>query len=143
MAELPLLAFTILTGLSAGGYVAATAFGVLEKRRLRTFPFDVLCLALLGLGLLGTLLHLGHPERFLNALANPSAMIAQEAYWSIPFGTLVLVDAILVKARDYRGRALPLAASVLACGLMPSRPSPTSRATACPAGPKSPRFSNS
>lgn len=63
MAELPLLAFTILTGLSAGGYVAATAFGVLEKRRLRTFPFDVLCLALLGLGLLGTLLHLGHPER--------------------------------------------------------------------------------
>ena len=118
MAELPLLAFTILTGLSAGGYVAATAFGVLEKRRLRTFPFDVLCLAFLGLGLLGTMLHLGHPERLLNALANPSAMIAQEAYWSIPFGALVLVDAILVKARDYRGRALPLAASVLGCGLM-------------------------
>lgn len=118
MAELPLLVFTILTGLSAGGYVMATIFGLLKRRRAQTFSFDVLCLILLGLGLLGVLFHLGHPERFLNALANPSAMITQEAYWSIPFGLLVLVDAVLIKTRDDQGKAIPIIASVLGCGLM-------------------------
>lgn len=118
MAELPLLIFTVLTGLSAGGYVMATIFGLVKRQRTQTFLFDVLCLILLGAGLLGALFHLGHPERFLNALANPSAMIAQEAYWSIPFGSLVLVDAILVKVRDRQGKAIPIIASILGCGLM-------------------------
>ena len=43
---------------------------------------------------MGVLGHLGRPERFLLALSNPSAMIAEEAYWSIAFGVLMLVDFI-------------------------------------------------
>lgn len=73
---------------------------------------------LLGIGMLGVLAHLGRPKRFLNALANPSAMITQEAYWSIPFGCILLIDALLLKLKQSKNLVIPIIGSVLGCGLL-------------------------
>lgn len=32
-------------------------------------------------------------------MANPGSMIAQEAYWSIAFGVIVLVDLVVAKVK--------------------------------------------
>ena len=77
ISEFPLFAFTTLAGLSGGAYVAAAVFGGAdagEKKRAWLLP--LVCLVLLGLGLLGCLGHLGRPLMFMNALANPTSMIA-------------------------------------------------------------------
>lgn len=118
ISEFPLLVFTVLTGVAAGGYAMATLFGIMTKKANRSWLFSLACMVCLGLGLLGVLFHLGHPERFLNALANPTAMIAQEAYWSIPFGIVLLADTILLKLGKGQGQVLPIVGSLLACGLM-------------------------
>lgn len=118
MSEFPLLVFTVLTGIASGGYVMATILCLLAKRRERNWIFSLICLVLLGVGMLGVLAHLGHPERFLNALANPSAMITQEAYWSIPFGCLLLVDALILKFKKSVNIIVPVIGSVLGLGLM-------------------------
>lgn len=96
----------------------ATILHLLAKQRQRSWVFPLICLVLLGIGMLGVLVHLGHPERFLNALANPSAMITQEAYWSIPFGCLLLVDALLLKIKGSDNRAVSIIGSVLGLGLI-------------------------
>ncbi len=116
--ELPLLVFTVLTGLASGGYVLGTVYGLLDKRRKRSWAFSLLCLVALGIGMLGSLAHLGHPERFLNALANPSAMITQEAYWSIAFGCVLLVDTLLLKIKGSHNKVVPVVGPVLGLGLM-------------------------
>lgn len=118
MSELPLLVFTCLTGLSAGSYLVATVFGLVQKRTYRTLAFNIVCLVALGVGLLGVLFHLGHPERFLNAFANPTSMITQEAYWSIPLGILMIIDAALLWKKKESGNALPMIISIVCFGLM-------------------------
>lgn len=118
MSELPLLLFTVLTGLSAGGFVMATVFGLVAKEKSRTWIFSFACLVLLGAGLICVLFHLGHPERFLNGLANPRAGIAQEAYFSIALGILLFIDVRLLKLRKSKGWVIPVLASVAAIGLM-------------------------
>ena len=90
ISEFPLFLFTTLGGLAAGAYVAAAIFPDVDRKPKRPWLFPLVCLALLGVGLLGVLGHLGRPERFLLAMSNPSSMIAEEAYWSIAFGALML-----------------------------------------------------
>lgn len=68
--------------------------------------------------MLSVLAHLGHPERFLNALANPSAMIAQEAYWSIPFGCLLLIDTLVLRIKKTDSAAIHVIGALLGLGLM-------------------------
>ena len=82
ISEFPLFLFTTLGGLAAGAYVAAAIFPDVDRKPKRPWLFPLVCLALLGVGLLGVLGHLGRPERFLLAMSNPSSMIAEEAYWS-------------------------------------------------------------
>ena len=117
ISEFPLFVFTTLSGLAAGGYVAGAIFRG-KDAGARAWLFPLVCIVLLGLGLVGTLAHLGHPERFLNALANPASMIAEEAYWSIAFGVLMLADAILCKAKGACPVALRAAGAIAALGLM-------------------------
>lgn len=119
ISEFPLFAFTTLAGLSGGAYVATAAFGGAdagEKKRAWLLP--LVCLVLLGFGLLGCLGHLGRPLMFMNALANPTSMIAEEAYWSIAFGVVVLADVVLCATKGASPRALRVAGAVFACGLM-------------------------
>lgn len=94
ISEFPLFIFSTCSGLAAGAYIFGAFFSRKEYRVKWSWLYSLVLLALLGIGLCGTLGHLGHPERFLNALANPQAMITQEAYWSIGFGILLLVDFV-------------------------------------------------
>lgn len=93
ISEFPLFVFTTLAGLSAGAYVVA-AFLPMDSLRggKRPWMLPLVAILLLGIGLLGVLGHLGRPLHFLNALANPTSMISEEAYWSISFGILLLID---------------------------------------------------
>lgn len=115
IAEFPLLVFTVLTGLAAGSYVMATIYAALDKEQKRSWMFSGICLVLLGVGMLASLLHLGHPERFLNALSNPTSMITLEAYCALPFGIFVLIDAVMLKFDKNKNLAIPIIAAV--CGL--------------------------
>ena len=90
ISEFSLFLFTTLGGLAAGAYVAAAIFPDVDRKPKRPWLFPLVCLALLGVGLLGVLGHLGRPERFLLAMSNPSSMIAEEALAALeqtrPFG---------------------------------------------------------
>lgn len=118
ISEFPLLVFTVLTGLAAGGYAMAAVFHLAGGRKERSWTLPLVCLVCLAAGMVAVLFHLGHPERFLNALANPTAMIAQEAYWSIPLGIVLLLDAVLLKLGKGQTPALPVIGAVLSLGLM-------------------------
>ena len=87
-----------------------------ERRRAWLFP--LVCLVLLGVGLCGTLAHLGQPLRFANGMANPGSMIAQEAYWSIGFGVILVADFIVSKVKGKSPRALRVVGAVAGLGLM-------------------------
>lgn len=119
ISEFPLFVFTTLGGLAAGTYVAAAFAPCAALRRgKRPWVLPLVCLVLLGAGLLGVLGHLGRPERFLNALANPAAMIAEEAYWSMALGVLMLVDLVLAFRKKECPRAVGVLAGVAAAGLI-------------------------
>ena len=51
-------------------------------------------------------------------MSNPSSMIAEEAYWSIAFGVLMLVDFVLLLRRGTSPGAVRVVAAVAAVGLM-------------------------
>ena len=111
--EFPLFVFTTLAGLAAGTYIVSALFPLFSNNAsgekvsgLQKYPwlFSLIMLILLGVGLLGCLGHLQHPERFMNALWNPLAGITQEAYLSMLFGLVLVIDFIicLVKKTSYR-----------------------------------------
>lgn len=113
ISEFPLFLFTTLAGASAGACAVRTAFP-LTKDRKRPWLFTLVCIVLLGFGLLGVLFHLARPTMFLNALVNPGAGIAQEAYCSILFGLLLLVDIICdLKRKGGSPRALQVACGIV------------------------------
>lgn len=118
ISEFPLFAFTTLGGLAAGAYVVGAFFPSAERETKRPWLFPLVCIVLLGVGLLGVLGHLGRPERFLFALSNPSSMIAEEAYWSLAFGVLMLVDLALRARKGESPRAVGVLGAVAALGLM-------------------------
>ena len=118
ISEFPLFVFTTLAGLAAGAYIASAIFVGTDKDAKHPWLFPLVCIVLLGAGLLGCLGHLGRPTMFLNALGNPSSMIAQEAYWSIAFGVVLLIDVILCFAKDSSPRALRVVGAVAAAGLI-------------------------
>ncbi|HIW77359.1 MULTISPECIES: DmsC/YnfH family molybdoenzyme membrane anchor subunit [Gordonibacter] len=121
ISEFPLFLFTTLGGLAAGAYVVyaflpSDLSGEGEANAKRPWLFPLACLVLLGVGLLGVLGHLGRPERFLLALANPTSMIAEEAYWSIAFGLLVLVDLVFLARKGTSPRVVRILAAL--CGFV-------------------------
>ena len=118
ISEFPLFVFTTLAGLAAGAYIVSAIFTASDKEEKRPWLFPLTCIVLLGVGLLGCLGHLGRPMMFLNALSNPSSMISQEAYWSIAFGILVLIDVILRFAKGTSPRALRIVGAVAGAGLI-------------------------
>nr|WP_162610985.1 DmsC/YnfH family molybdoenzyme membrane anchor subunit [Gordonibacter sp. An230] len=130
METFPLLVFTTFAGLAAGAYAVDSLCGngrsicrthtenAPEAKPLRPWLFPLVCLVLLGLGLCGTLAHLGQPLRFVNGMANPGSMIAQEAYWSIAFGLVVVVDLALASFKGVSVRPVRWVGGLIAVGLM-------------------------
>ncbi len=117
ISEFPLFLFTTLGGLAAGAYAASAVFPV-GKDAKKAWLFPLICLVLLAVGLVGLPLHLGHPERMFIALTQPGAMIAQEAYWSIALGVILLVDLVLSKVKGASPRVLRILGAVAGLGLM-------------------------
>lgn len=111
ISEFPLFVFTTFAGLAAGTYVMAAAFPK-EGDQKRPWLFPLAMLVLLGIGLLGTLAHLHHPERFLNALWNPMAGITQEAYLSMLFGLVLVIDLVWTAVKGAAPRALRIVGAV-------------------------------
>ena len=98
ISEFPLFIFTIVGGLAAGAYATAAVFPPFKDNAARSWIAPVVCLALLFVGGIALLLHLGHPERVFNAFANPSAGITQEGFTCIAFGVLLVLDLIIALA---------------------------------------------
>ncbi|MEA5019723.1 MAG: DmsC/YnfH family molybdoenzyme membrane anchor subunit [Gordonibacter sp.] len=120
---LPLLVFTTFAGLAAGAYAIDALCGNGHASDdaaapARPWLFPLVCLILLGVGLCGTLVHLGQPLRFANGMANPGSMIAQEAYWSIAFGIVIVVDLALAKVKGASVRLIRWVGALVAVGLM-------------------------
>ncbi len=109
---LPLLVFTTFAGFAAGAYAVDAVCG--NGREAKTpWLFPLVCVVLLGIGLRGTLAHLGQPLRFMNGMANPASGISQESYWAIALGIVVVVDLVI----SWRGgRALRQAGGEDGCG---------------------------
>lgn len=118
ISEFPLFWFTTLGGVAAGAYAISALFSGVEKEAKRPWLFPLVCVALLGIGLLGVLFHLGRPLRVFNALANPASMITQEAYWAIPFGVLMFIDLVLLWFKGTSPRVVRILGAVAALGLM-------------------------
>lgn len=123
---LPLLVFTTLGGISAGAY-AVRAIGIAANHdgvntpndtQSRDWIFPLTCIVLLGVGLLGTLMHLGQPFRFLNGMSNPASMISQESYWAVAFGIVLVVDLVICKIKGSAMKAVQWIGFVAAFGLM-------------------------
>lgn len=112
ISEFPLFMFTTLAGLAIGAYAVSAVFPV-GKEAKRSWLFPLVCLALLAVGLVFLPFHLGHPERMFSALTHPGAMIAQEAYWSVAFGVVLLIDVILSKSKGAAPRALRIVGAIV------------------------------
>lgn len=117
ISEFPLFVFTTCAGLAAGAYVMSALFPREEETEKRAWVFPLVMLALLGIGLLGCLGHLHHPERFLNALWNPMSGITQEAYLSMAFGAVLVVDVVLCAVKGRCPRALRIVGAVFGFAL--------------------------
>jgi len=118
---LPLVVFTTCSGMAIGAYLVAALYGSAAGKAPkggREFAFALTCLVLLGVGLCATLAHLGQPGRFMNGLSNPASMIAQEGYWSMAVGVLMLVDVIMVKVKGAPIAALRWAIAAVGIVLM-------------------------
>ena len=113
---LPLLVFTTFAGFAAGAYAVDAVCG--NGREVKApWLFPLVCVVLLGIGLCGTLAHLGQPLRFMNGMANPASGISQESYWAIALGIVIVVDLVL----SWRGktvRAVRWVGGAVAVGFM-------------------------
>ncbi len=118
ISEFTLFVFTLLGGISAGAYFVSALFPEGGERNPRAWLFPLVCLVLLGAGLLCVLFHLQQPMRFLNALANPTSGITLEAYFSMPFCLVLLIDCALELFKKKSVRWLKIIGAVLALGLM-------------------------
>lgn len=113
ISEFSLFVFTTFAGTAVGAYVANAAFPLSRERRM-PWLFPLVCLVLLGVGLVGCLTHLARPELFLNALSNARAGIAQEAYCAIAFGIVLVADLAITCVKGDAPRALRIVGAVVA-----------------------------
>lgn len=114
ISEFPLFVFTTFAGVAAGTYVASAVFPAKDNGKRRAWLFPLILLVLLAIGLLGCLGHIHRPERVLNALWNPLAGITQEAYLSILFGVMLVIDLCFCIAKKHCPRWVRIVGAVFA-----------------------------
>lgn len=108
ISEFPLFIFTLLGGMGAGAYLFTAFLPRRESDKPWLFPAIVLVLlAISGVCLLG---HLGKPAGMFNAFTNPTSGITLEAFSSMLFGLLVVVDLVLAWQKKDVKLVAPLAA---------------------------------
>lgn len=112
ISEFPLFLFTLLGGIAAGLYAAAAVFPLSADKK-RPWLVPTVAVVLLGIGGVALLFHLGRPERMFLAFANIQAGITQEAYASIAFGILIVVDLVLALVTKKSNRVVRVIGAVL------------------------------
>lgn len=95
--EFPLYLFTVLGGIAAGSYGVGVLFPMEDSKR--RWALKLVSLALLAIGGIALLFHLGHPERMLYAFSNPQAGITLEGYATALFGVMLVVDIVMEKVK--------------------------------------------
>lgn len=115
ISEFALFVFTTLGGVAVGLYASSAVCKVEGKRH--NLLLTIVPLVLLAVGGVALMLHLGHPERMLNAFTNLSAGIAMEGIATMAFGAVVFLDAILTLADRTTPRALRIAGAVAGIAL--------------------------
>ncbi|MBQ9003345.1 MAG: dimethyl sulfoxide reductase anchor subunit [Eggerthellaceae bacterium] len=116
ISEFPLFVFTTLGGIAAGAYVAR-AIAPLRAGRKAPWLLALVALVMLGIGGVALLLHLGHPERVLNAFSNPGAGITQEGVTTVLFGLAVVADLVMCATKKDSPRWLVAVAAVLGAAM--------------------------
>ena len=111
ISEFPLWAFTILSGIACGAYIAAAFFPTAKVNQAtvangseaqvesngKTWVFPLMVLVLVAVGGLCAVGHLGRPLQMLNVLNNPLASITMEGIFTGLLGAVALVDFFLSK----------------------------------------------
>lgn len=110
ISEFPLFVFTALGSMAAGAYVAVVLFPLGNEKR--SWLVKLVCLICLVVGGIALMFHLGHPERVLNAFANPAAGITLEAYSSILFGLFLFIDVIVEKVKKHCVRPIAVIGAI-------------------------------
>ncbi|RDB55016.1 DmsC/YnfH family molybdoenzyme membrane anchor subunit [Senegalimassilia anaerobia] len=113
ISEFSLFIFTLLGGMAAGTYMATPFFAERNWTNRRALALPLTCLFLIAVGGVALLVHLGHPERMLNAFSNPTAGIAIEGYATMFFGLMVVIDAGFILKK---GSSTPLVRALCAIG---------------------------
>lgn len=115
ISEFPLFIFTTLGGMAAGVYLLSAVFPSLGEQR-RSWLLPLVVVILLGIGGVALMFHLGRPQLMFYAFLNPTAGIAQEAYASVAFGLVVVVDLLVSKFKGASPRVLRIIGAL--CGLV-------------------------
>ena len=115
ISEFALFVFTTLGGVGAGMYAASAVFPVKSKRD--NLLAAIVPLVLLIAGGIALLMHLGHPERILNAFANPSAGITLEAFGSVLFGIILVIDLAIGALKGSTPRLLRIVGALVGVAL--------------------------
>lgn len=117
ISEFPLFAFTTLTGLGAGALLASAVFPERGETK-RAWLFPLVMLALMGVGALASVTHLGRPQYMVYMLANPTSSLVMEGIFAGLTCVALIVDVALAAKFAAVNRAVRIAATVLAVVLM-------------------------
>lgn len=107
----PLVFFTLLTGLGAGGFAAVAVCDLLGKAERARLPGAVMALVAMLAGGVASVFHLGHPERFFNALGHLSSGITLEMLL-VGFTGLTAVAYVVVTRLGYSPQARRIVAAI-------------------------------
>lgn len=117
ISEFPLFAFTTLTGLGAGALLASAAFPERGENK-RAWLFPLVMLALMGVGELASVTHLGRPQYMVFMLANPTSSLVMEGIFAGLTCVALIVDVVLAAKSAAAERVVRIVAAVLAVLLM-------------------------
>lgn len=117
ISELPLLVFTVLTGIAAGAYVGAAVFPA-KDGKAKPWLFPLIALILVAVGGLSAMGHLGRPQLMLNVLNNPTSSLTMEGLSAGVLALVALVDLILCKTKAAPNRAVRIVGAVVGIACM-------------------------
>ncbi len=116
ISEFPLFAFTVLTGIACGAYVAAAVFPAKEDKRPWLLP--VVALVFLVCGGLCSMMHLARPERILNVLNHFASPLTLEGLCTGVMVVIAIVDLMVCIMRKQSMRAVRTVGAVGALAFM-------------------------
>lgn len=117
ISEFPLFVFTTLSGLAAGALVASAAFPTKGESK-RAWLFPLCMLALVGVGALASVTHLGRPQYLTYMLANPTSSLVMEGIFAGLTCVALIADTALAAKGKAANRVVRIVAAVLAAALM-------------------------